>query len=75
MHLISPYSITPESNIKVKRMKKNDHGQDSLTATNSPRQNLIKCIENSLENMHTDCMPAGCLASFLAICQLILHYN
>ena len=22
MHLISPYSITPESNIKVKRMKK-----------------------------------------------------
>ena len=55
-HLISPFSITCESHIKVMRTK------EMITIktfafdwwTNSPCQHLMKSIENSLENMHTD---------------------
>ena len=50
------YKITPESNIKFTEKKKEmitikealDHETKSLC------QHLRKCIENSMENMHTD---------------------
>ena len=54
-HLISPFKITPESNIHVMRIKEmliTEEPQDCLT--NSPCQHFRKCIENSMENMHTD---------------------
>ena len=54
-HLISPYNISPESHTKVMRiteMIKNNRSFGSLA--NSPCQHLRKCIENSMENMHTD---------------------
>ena len=54
-HLISPYIITPESNIKVTRIKKMIINWRSIVcSTNSPCQLLGKCIENSMENMHGD---------------------
>ena len=43
-HLMSPFNISTESNIKA-----------ALDCwTNSPCQHFRKCIENSMENMHTD---------------------
>ena len=54
-HLISPYIITPESNIKVRRIKEMIINWRSIVcSTNSPCQLLGKCIENSMENMHGD---------------------
>ena len=54
-HLISPYNISPESNIKIMRIREMINNQRTLDCeTNSPFQNLKKCMENSMENMHTD---------------------
>ena len=44
--LISPFLITPKLNIKFMRLKE--------MTTNSPYQRLRKCIENNMENLHTD---------------------
>ena len=55
--LISPYSIIPESNIKVMRKKEmiaNSRSSWLDWCTNSPRQYQRKCIENSMENKHSD---------------------
>ena len=49
-HQISPYNITPESNIKNKG---NDH-QPKIFKRNSPCQHLKKSTKNSMENIHTD---------------------
>ena len=54
-HLISLYHITPESNTKVRRRKELITCKISSDCyTNSPCQNFGKCLENSIENMHTD---------------------
>ena len=54
-HLISSFSITPELNLKVMRTKEMITNQEALNCeTNSPCQFLGKCVENSLENMHSD---------------------
>ena len=54
-HLISPHNITAESHRKVKRIKDMSLTKEALDCyTNSPCQHLSKCMENSLENMHTD---------------------
>ena len=59
-HLISPYIITPESNIKVRRIKEMIIIWRSIVcSTNSPCQLLGKCIENSIENMHGDQVVKG----------------
>ena len=51
--LISPEIITPESNIQVTAIK--EMNKEALDYwTNSPYQHLSKCIENSMENMHTN---------------------
>ena len=48
-HLISPYIITPESHIKVTRIKEMITNEEALDCdTNSPY------VENSVENMHTN---------------------
>ena len=55
--LISPYSIIPESNIKVMRIKEmiaNSRSSWLDWCTNSPRQYQRKCIENSMENIYSD---------------------
>ena len=55
--LISPYSIIPESNIKVMRIKEmiaNSRSSWLDWCTNSPRQYQRRCIENSMENIHSD---------------------
>ena len=44
--LISPFLITRKLNIKFMRLKE--------MTTNSPYQRLRKCIENNMENLHTD---------------------
>ena len=44
--LISPFLITPKLNIKFMRLKE--------MTTNSPCQRFRKCLENNMENMHTD---------------------
>ena len=44
--LISPFLITPKLNIKFMRLKE--------MTTNSPCQRFRKCMENNMENMHTD---------------------
>ena len=44
-HLISP----SESHVKIRRIK-----EIITCCTNSPYQHLKECIENSMENMHTD---------------------
>ena len=44
--LISPFLITPKLNIKFMRLKE--------MITNSSCQRFRKCIENNMENMHTD---------------------
>ena len=50
-HLISPYHITIESNIKVMRIKELMPMKKALDCkTNSPCQNLRKCLENSRES-------------------------
>ena len=55
LHLISPYNITPESHVKVVRIKEMIANWRSFDwQTNSPCQHLRKCIKNSMENMHTD---------------------
>ena len=55
-HLISPYNITPESHIKIMRKKKNDHQLKKALdrEKNSSCHHLRKCLENSMENMHSD---------------------
>ena len=54
-HLISPYIITPESNIKAMRMKGMITNQISSWLLNKFSLSAWKnCIENSIENMHTD---------------------
>ena len=54
-HLISLYSISPESNIKVMRTREMINNQRTVDcSTNSPFQTPKKCLENSMENMHTD---------------------
>ena len=54
-HLISSFSITPELNLKVMRTKEMITNQEALNCeTNSPCQFTGKCVENSLENMHSD---------------------
>ena len=54
-HLISRYDITPESHSKVVRIKEMIlNKRSSWLSTDSPYQYLRKCIENSMENMHTD---------------------
>ena len=54
-HLISPYDITPESHSKVARIKEMIlNKRSSWLSTDSPCQHLRKCIENSMENMHSD---------------------
>ena len=54
-HLISPFNITPESNIHVMRIKEMIITEEPLDClTNSPCRHFRKCIENSMENMHTD---------------------
>ena len=55
LHLISPYNVTPESHVKVVRIKEMITNWRSFDwQTNSPCQHLRKCIKNSMENMHTD---------------------
>ena len=53
-HIISPYNITPESHIKVARIKEMITMQLKLliVKTNSPYQQLEKFIENSMKKMH-----------------------
>ena len=54
-HPISPYNITPESHIKVMRMKEMVTWKEPFDwQTNSPCQHHRKCIKISVENMHTD---------------------
>ena len=54
-HLISPFNSTPELNLKVMRTKEMITNQEALNCeTNSPCQFPGKCVENSLENMHSD---------------------
>ena len=51
---ISPYNITTELQI-CHENKGNDHQIKKLDwQTNSPRQHLSKCTENSMENMNAD---------------------
>ena len=53
-HLISLYNVNPE--YQSHKNMGNDHHLEklSLVKKNSPCQPLRKCIENSMENMHTD---------------------
>ena len=54
-HLISPYNITPESHIKVMRIKEMITREEPYDwKTNSPCQHDRKCIKKSVENMQTD---------------------
>ena len=55
-HLISLNNITPESNIKVMKIKEmiiNLLKKLLIVKTNSPCQHFKKCIVNSMEKMHT----------------------
>ena len=53
-HLISPYNIASESK-KITRIKEMLLTKEPLDCQiNSPYQHLKKCIENSMENIHTD---------------------
>ena len=53
-HLISPQRITPESNIKNKRIKKKSQTQEALDhQRNSLSKQHGKCIGRSMENLHT----------------------
>ena len=53
--MTSPHNITSGSHRKVKRTKEMSLTKEALDCcTNSPCQHLSKCMENSLENMHTD---------------------
>ena len=54
-HLISPYNITPESLIKVMRIKEMIMNKRSFWSINKFSLSAPKkCIENSMENMHAD---------------------
>ena len=54
-HLISPFSIIPESNIKVMRIKEVIiNWKTSWLLNKFPLLGHRDCIENSMENMHTD---------------------
>ena len=54
-HLISPYSVTPRSNINVMRIKKNDQQVMKLLIIKQILLTVLgKCIQNTLENMHLD---------------------
>ena len=55
-HPISPYNITPESHIKVMRMKEMVTWKEPFDwQTNSPCQHPRKCIKNcATNNMFTD---------------------
>ena len=53
-HLISPYNIASESK-KITRIKEMLLTKEPLDCyINSPYQHLKKCIEKSMENIHTD---------------------
>ena len=53
--LVFPCDVTPESNIRIMRVKEmNINKRSSGLLTSSPGQHHRKCIENSLENMYTD---------------------
>ena len=52
-HLIS-YNITPESHIKVERIKEINTKSEKLLIVNSPYRQFRKCIKNSMGNMRTD---------------------
>ena len=54
-HLISLFSIIPESNIKVMRIKEMIiNWKTSWLLNKFPLLRHQDCIENSMENMHTD---------------------
>ena len=56
-HLISPYDISPESHVKVTRVKETSPSptKEALDrSTNSPCQHLRKCMEDRMENKKTD---------------------
>ena len=54
-HLISPFNITPQSNIKVMTIKEMTINEEPLDfQTNSPCQHIKKCMKNSMEIIHTD---------------------
>ena len=51
-HLISPYNITPESHINIRRKRKWSPTKEGLDCnTNSPFHHLRTCIEDSMENI------------------------
>ena len=52
-HLFFPYNITPESLIRVMR-EENNHQINKLVIVKQFCQYLRKCMENSMENLHTD---------------------
>ena len=69
-HLISPYSIIPESNIKVMRIMKmitNKRSHDC--SPNSSCQHLKKSKENLMENMLTDVMAKMVLIVYIILNQ------
>ena len=54
-HLISPYNNTSESFIKIMRIKEMITNLRSFDcSTNSPSYQQRTCLENNMENMHTD---------------------
>ena len=54
-HLISPYNNTSESFIKIMRIKEMITNLRSFDcSTNSPSQQQRTCLENCMENIHTD---------------------
>ena len=60
MTLLS-FSITPKSHVKVTRLSKRITNWRSswFSVTNSPYQQLKKCMENSMENLHTGVKSKG----------------
>ena len=51
-HLVSPYNITPESHINIRRKRKWSPTKEGLDCnTNSPFHHLRTCIEDSMENI------------------------
>ena len=51
-HLISPYNITPESHINIRRKRKWSPTKEGLDyKTNSPFHHLRTCIKDSIENI------------------------
>lgn len=52
--LISPFSISPESHIRVTRIKKIISREALDCSTISPFQYFRKCVDDSMENMYSD---------------------